>query len=74
MGTQEAEPFGYPSGTLDLWAERAKAWAAGKAVKDLETVNTEKASGAPRDVFLYVISGDKVRNPAAAGALIGRLA
>jgi uncharacterized protein YecE (DUF72 family) len=74
MGTREAEPLGYPSKTLELWTERAKAWATGKAVKGLETVGKEKASQAPRDVFLYVISGDKVRNPAAAGALIERLA
>jgi uncharacterized protein YecE (DUF72 family) len=74
MGTQEAEPLGYPSKTLDLWAEHAKAWATGKAVKGLKTVSREKASDSPRDVFLYVISGEKVRNPAAAGALIDRLA
>jgi uncharacterized protein YecE (DUF72 family) len=74
MGAQEAEPLGYASRTLDLWVERAKAWAMGKAVKGLETVGKEKASETPRDVFLYVISGDKVRNPAAAGALIERLA
>ena len=74
MGTQEAEPLGYPSSTLDLWVERAKALATGKLVKGLETVGKEKADAAPRDVFLYVISGDKIRNPAAAGALIERLA
>jgi hypothetical protein len=43
-------------------------------VKGLETVGKAKTSEAPRDVFLYVISGDKIRNPAAAGALIERLA
>jgi uncharacterized protein YecE (DUF72 family) len=74
MGTQEAEPLGYPSKALDLWAERAQAWATGKAVKGLDTVGAEKVSEAPRDVFLYVISGGKVRNPAAAGGLIERLA
>ncbi len=74
MGAQETEPLGYASETLDLWAERAKAWASGKAVKGLDTVGKDKASEPPRDVFLYVISGDKVRNPAAAEALIERLA
>lgn len=73
MGTQEAEPLGYPSSALDAWVERAKALAAGKAAKGLETVSKEKAGAGPRDVFLYVISGDKVRNPAAACALIERL-
>jgi hypothetical protein len=31
-------------------------------------------AGQPRDVFLYVISGHKVLNPAAAGALIEHIA
>lgn len=74
MGTQEGEPLGYPSKTLDLWAERARAWATGKTATGLETVSADRASGAPRDVFLYVISGEKIRNPAAAGALIERVA
>ena len=38
----------------------------------LETV-APPAEPAARDVFLYVISGAKVRNPAAAMALIERL-
>jgi hypothetical protein len=32
------------------------------------------ADGKPRDVYLYVISGHKVSNPAAAAALIERVA
>ena len=38
---------------------------------DLETVGPA-AKAEKRDVFLYVISGDKVRNPAAAMELIAR--
>ena len=72
MGTQEKHKLGYPTKTLDAWAQRAKALAAGKAPEGLETVATSKADGAVRDVYLYVISGDKVRNPAAAKALIER--
>ncbi len=72
MGTQEKHKLGYPTKTLDAWAQRAKALAAGKAPEGLETVATSKADGGVRDVYLYVISGDKVRNPAAAKALIER--
>jgi uncharacterized protein YecE (DUF72 family) len=72
MGTSESEPLGYAESALDEWAERAKAWAAGKPAKGLETVSKGPA-GEPRDVFLYVISGDKIRNPAAARSLIERV-
>ena len=73
MGTKEAEPLGYAKPALDLWTERAKSWSTGTAPKGLETVSPHKADGAGRDVYLYVISGDKVRNPAAAEALIERV-
>ena len=72
MGTKEAEEQGYPAKELDAWAGRAKDWAKGTAPADLELV-APAAEKAPRDVFLYVISGDKVRNPAAAMALIERV-
>ena len=48
------------------------AWAAGDAPDGLETV-APPAERRARDVFLYVISGAKARNPAAAMALIERL-
>ncbi len=62
MGTTEDEPNGYADPALDEWSKRARAWASGKPDKT------------PRDVFLYVISGAKRLNPAAAMALIARLA
>jgi uncharacterized protein YecE (DUF72 family) len=73
MGTQEAQPTGYSDKALDAWAQRARDWAAGGAPKDLEPASPVAAAKTPRDVFLYVISGDKVRNPAAAMALIERV-
>jgi len=72
MGTSEDEAEGYPAAQLDAWAGRAKAWAKGGAPKDLALL-TPAATSTPRDVFLYVISGAKVRNPAAAMALIERV-
>jgi uncharacterized protein YecE (DUF72 family) len=73
MGATEKEENGYSGPALDRWAERARTWAAGGAPKDLETVAPAEPDGAGREVFLYVISGFKERNPAAAMALIERL-
>jgi uncharacterized protein YecE (DUF72 family) len=73
MGTEEGQPLGYPPSALDLWAHRAQVWAEGGVPEDLETVAEPKTEHAGRDVFLYVISGYKVANPAAAQALIERV-
>lgn len=73
MGTQEAEPLGYAAPALDAWALRATTWARGGVPGDLESVLPPGGKAEPRDVFLYVISGGKVRNPAAAMALIERV-
>ena len=72
MGTSEGEPQGYDAAGLDRWARRARALAAGKHAPGLKAI-AGKADGVARDVFLFVISGHKVANPAAAQALIGRL-
>ena len=72
MGTQEKPKTGYAGKALDLWAERAETWAAGGMPKDLTSV-APSAAKAPRDVFLYVISGFKENNPRAAEALIERV-
>ena len=74
MGAKEAQPNGYSDADLDGWVQRARVWAAGKVPEGLETFGATEAKAGPRDVFLYVISGDKVRNPAAAMALTQRLA
>jgi uncharacterized protein YecE (DUF72 family) len=73
MGTQDTSELGYSDAALDLWAARAQAWASGAAVTGLEHVEPGSADGKARDVYLYVISGYKVRNPAAAMALLRRL-
>ena len=72
MGTQEKHRLGYPKKQLDLWTQRAREWAAGGVPDGLETV-TKDAKQTPRDVFLYVISGYKTLNPAAAIAMIKQL-
>jgi hypothetical protein len=59
---------------LDRWSKRARSWAKGGSPEDLETLTPPKKNGhKDRDVFLYVISGHKVSNPAAAQALIERV-
>ncbi|MGH6799635.1 MAG: DUF72 domain-containing protein [Roseiarcus sp.] len=74
MGTTEPEERGYSAAALDRWASRAKTWAAGGSPQDLATVAAApKSDAAGREVFLYVISGHKERNPAAAMALIERV-
>jgi uncharacterized protein YecE (DUF72 family) len=73
MGTQPGESLGYPPTALDVWAARARCWAEGDSPKDLETLAPERGGRLDRDVYLYIISGHKVANPAAAQALIGRI-
>ena len=73
MGAVEAEPLGYSATALDGWAEDAKKLASGSIPDGLETVAPHDRKRDATDVYLYFISGDKVRNPAAAMALIERL-
>lgn len=72
MGTVEEEPLGYGDAALDTWAQRARDWAKGQQPEGLDYVEAS-ASDKPRDVYLYVISGHKLRNPQAAMALIERI-
>lgn len=65
---------GYPSKDLDAWARRLALWAAGGEPDDLPKVDDAAAPGRQRDVFAYVIHEGKIRAPAAAMALIERLA
>jgi uncharacterized protein YecE (DUF72 family) len=71
--TSEKEKTGYPPRALELWAKRARSWAAGAAPDDLATITAPLPQQDKRDVFIYMISGAKVRAPAAAMALIERL-
>jgi uncharacterized protein YecE (DUF72 family) len=72
MGTSEKEKLGYPKTAIAKWVGRAKEWSEGGAPKDLPLV-AKAAAKKKRDVFLFVISGAKARNPAAAQALIAAL-
>ena len=72
--SREAEPDGYPAAELDGWSEAARAWEAGHVPAGLAPVVPAAIPHvAERDVFVFFISGDKVRAPAAATALIRRV-
>jgi uncharacterized protein YecE (DUF72 family) len=76
MGTTDKQANGYSAKALGAWAERARQLAAGTVPEDLETAAerpAKAAKAAAHDVYLYVISGFKERNPAAAMALIKKL-
>lgn len=65
----------YPQDALDAWAGRFKTWAAGGQPDDLPKVDPGHAlPTTQRDVFAYVIHEGKVRAPAAAKALIAKVA
>jgi uncharacterized protein YecE (DUF72 family) len=71
----DALPAAYPPAELDKWAQRARLWAEGGAPSDLPMIEAGQAPEAkPRDVFVYFIHEGKLRAPAAAMALIERLA
>ncbi len=57
MGTVESESSGYAEADLRKWADQVLQWTNETA----------------REVFLYVISGFKTRNPAAAMAILARI-
>ena len=68
--TAEEIETGYAQADLSIWAQRARAFADGGVPGDL-TALAPAAAQTKRDVFIYMISGAKVRAPAAAQALLG---
>jgi uncharacterized protein YecE (DUF72 family) len=71
--TREKLASGYPPAELDRWAERAQEWETVGAPDDLPKVDRKPARKKKRPVFIYMISGAKVRAPAAAMELLQRL-
>lgn len=69
---REEEPVGYAPAALDRWRDVAREWAAGESPDGLPYV-AEPAPVRPRDTFIFMINGAKVRAPHAAMALIERL-
>ncbi len=73
MGSSENEAKGYSDKALGAWAARAKKLAEGIVPEDMPMVSRGVGKAGPHEVFMYVISGHKVLNPAAAMALIERI-
>jgi uncharacterized protein YecE (DUF72 family) len=71
--SQESIQTGYAPADLGRFATFAKTWESGGEPDDLPRFGTKAAPKKKRDVFFYMIAGDKVRAPAAAMALIERL-
>ena len=65
-------PEGYDSTSLDRWVARTRAWSHGKTVDDLPHL-AAPATAIDRPCFIYFISGDKVRAPDSARAMLSRL-
>ena len=72
QGTSEDNEKGYSDKDLDRWAERILTYAGGGVPDDLP-LRGSAPEEKPREVFAFVISGFKERNPAAAMALIERV-
>ena len=72
MGTSAKEKLGYPASQLKTWAERARDWEKGESPK-ASMLLAPAAPRKKRDVFLFVISGAKEKNPAAAQSIIAQL-
>ena len=72
MGATFVTPTGYKPAAIKAWADAARAWEAGGTPKGMQLIGKAPAKK-KRDVFVYFISGAKVRNPAAAMALLKAL-
>jgi uncharacterized protein YecE (DUF72 family) len=70
--SREEEATGYAPGELDRWAEVAGAWSRGESPPGFPYL-ADPPPPRPRETYVFFISGAKVRNPAAAEALIQRL-
>ena len=72
--SRESLSAGYSEAELENWARIAKSWADGHAPEGLNYAAPREGTAAKgRDVYMFMIGGAKVRNPAAAQALIARL-
>ena len=70
--TVDDEPTGYSPAALDRWAAVVKNWITGEAPDGLPCFGSPPPRQ-PRDAYIFMISGAKVRNPQAAQALIARV-
>jgi len=72
-GSQELYRSGYSGAALDRWADRVKAWAAGREMTDGRFAGPAKADLLARDVFVFFDNTFKLRAPQDALGLMRRL-
>ncbi|MFP5384907.1 MAG: DUF72 domain-containing protein [Bacteriovoracia bacterium] len=72
-GDEELYVSGYDDVALDFWAERIKAWKAGREPKDRLTITDAHPLPRSRDIYVYFDNDAKVRAPVDAKSLIERL-
>jgi uncharacterized protein YecE (DUF72 family) len=70
---KEEHENGYTNGELDRWVQIAKSWAEGRQPSELDPISKVEPPHTSRDVYVFMISGDKVKNPAAAKAFLARV-
>lgn len=73
MCSREDIETGYPDSELDAWAKTAKDWSKGKLPDDADYITSPVPLVTGRDVYMFVISGAKIRAPAAAQELMKRI-
>ena len=73
MRTEPAQAAGVEPRVLDALALCATRWHRGEEPDGLPRIEPPTVGAAPRDVFLFFISGAKEKAPAAAMALLQRL-
>jgi uncharacterized protein YecE (DUF72 family) len=70
--SRETVAAGYPAKALEHWAEVARAWARGESPEGFAYA-AQAPEPKPRETYVFFISGEKARNPAAAEAMIESL-
>ncbi|MBA4760826.1 DUF72 domain-containing protein [Sphingomonas sp.] len=70
---EDDNPHCYPEPELDRWAEAARCWASGGRPASLPYIEDRDPPATPRETFVFLIHGGKVRAPAGAQALATRV-
>lgn len=72
-GSEQLYASGYDDRSLDDWARRVRAWAAGRQPRDAERIGPPATERRPRDVYVYFDNDMKSRAPVDARGLMQRL-
>jgi uncharacterized protein YecE (DUF72 family) len=72
-GDKELYASGYTEAALDRWADRIRAWSAGREPRDARRVAGPARAAKARDVYCYFDNDVKVRAPFDADRLMHKL-